>query len=311
MGIRYRFNLVRPPDGHGCGREERSYLIDWITLMPSPLNRPVPRFAPEGSITLISALDIFGRAVDAAWTGEEIKADTAPEPSDEHLANLAFARVTREAADNPRGEDGDENPSERQILDSLHADRDEKFAARRRWKAAAIRFMRYCHQGRITPSAIGNDGMVHEVPAHLWASEHAEDLFDNGGRVELRVGQLAVPRGLTQTDAATVLVDRDDLRRLITAITEGDIPAAAPEVTTEHPDRYRTGLPGRPTIGHLIEDELRRRIAAGECKATISAEARALREWAIGTHPDAARATVRTIENQIRSLYNALVPRTK
>ena len=28
--------------------------------MPSPRNRPVPRFAPEGSITLISALDISG-----------------------------------------------------------------------------------------------------------------------------------------------------------------------------------------------------------------------------------------------------------
>ena len=69
-------------------------------LLPAPRNRPVPRFAPEDSITLISALDIFGRAVDPAWTGEEIKADTAPEPSDEHLANLAFARVTCEAADN-------------------------------------------------------------------------------------------------------------------------------------------------------------------------------------------------------------------
>jgi hypothetical protein len=47
--------------------------------MPPPRNRPVPRFAPEGSITLISALDILGRAVDPAWTGEEIKADTAPD----------------------------------------------------------------------------------------------------------------------------------------------------------------------------------------------------------------------------------------
>jgi hypothetical protein len=45
-------------------------------LMPSPRNRPVPRFAPEGSITLVSALDIFGRAVDPAWTGKEFKADT-------------------------------------------------------------------------------------------------------------------------------------------------------------------------------------------------------------------------------------------
>jgi hypothetical protein len=48
--------------------------------MPAPRNRPVPRFAPEGIISLITALDIFGRAVDLAWTGEEVEADTAPEP---------------------------------------------------------------------------------------------------------------------------------------------------------------------------------------------------------------------------------------
>ena len=87
--------------------------------MPAPRNPPVPRFAPQNSITLITALDIYGRAVDPTWTGEEVKADTAPEPSDGHLANLAFARVTREAADNPRGEVGVENPSEQQILAAL------------------------------------------------------------------------------------------------------------------------------------------------------------------------------------------------
>src|SRR5689334_22233848 len=137
--------------------------------MPSPRNPRVPRFAPETTITLISALDISGRAVDPAWPGDEIMADTPPEPSDEHLANLAFARVTGEAADDPRGEVGDEHPTEQQILDALYESREMNFAARRRWKAAAIRFMRYLHQGMLTPSAIGNDGRVSEVPAHLWA----------------------------------------------------------------------------------------------------------------------------------------------
>ena len=45
--------------------------------MPAPRNPPVPRFAPQNSITLITALDIYGRAVDPTWTGEEVKADTA------------------------------------------------------------------------------------------------------------------------------------------------------------------------------------------------------------------------------------------
>jgi hypothetical protein len=168
--------------------------------------------------------------------------------------------------------------------------------------------MRYLHQGMFTPSAIGSDGMVYEMPAHLWASENAEDLFDNGGYLEIRNGQLAVPRGLIQTDTATVLVNGDDLQRLITAINEGSIPAVAPEVKA---DPYRTGLPGRPTIRHLILDELRRRITAGEFHPTISAEAQALRQWTISNHSEVSAPSDKSIENLIRPLYNALVQRTK
>jgi hypothetical protein len=279
--------------------------------MPSPRNRPVPRFAPENSITLVSALDIFGRAVDPAWTGEEIKAGTAPEPTDEHLATVAFACFTGEAADNPQAEGGDENPSEGQILAALYECREVNFVARRRWKATAIQFMRYLHQGMLTPSALASNGVTYEVPAHLWASENAEDLFDSGGHLEVRNGQLAVPRGLIQTDTATVLVNGNDLQQLISAISDGDIPSGAPAVTTEQVDRYRTGLPGRPTISHLIEAELRRRIAAGECEATLSAEAQALRQWAISTHPNAPPPSTGAIENRIRTPYNALFRRTK
>jgi hypothetical protein len=192
-----------------------------VNIMPPPLNRPVPRFAPEGSITLTTALDIFGRAVDPVWTGEEINADTGPEPSDEHLANLAFARVTREAADAPGREVEDDISSERQILEALHAYRDEKFAARRRWKNAVFELMGCLHRGMLAASAMGSDGRIYDVSAHLWASEHAEDLFDNGGSLEVRAGQLAVPKVLIQTDSATVLVNGDDLQRLITAITRG------------------------------------------------------------------------------------------
>src|SRR5262249_28204270 len=125
--------------------------------MPAPRNRPVRRFAPDGSITLITARDIFGKALDPAWTGEEIKADTAPEPSDEQLSNVAFARVTQETADDPRGEIGGDHPTEQQILDALHADRDVKFAARRRWKNAALRFMGYLYQGKLAASASRNN----------------------------------------------------------------------------------------------------------------------------------------------------------
>jgi hypothetical protein len=171
--------------------------------------------------------------------------------------------------------------------------------------------MGYLHQGVFTPSAIGNDGMVYEVPSHIWASEHAEDLFDNGGSLEVRAGQLAVPSGHTHTDTAVILVNRDDVQRLITAINKGEIPSAAPGITTEQVDPYRTGLPGRRTISHLTVPEFRRRAAAGECKPTLKAEAEALWEWAITTHPEGAQPTPGTIENQIRPFYNALVRSTK
>ena len=83
------------------------------------------------------------------------------------LANLAFPRVTQEAANDPRGEVGDEHLTEQQILDALYESREMNFAVRRRWKAAAIRLMGYFHRGVFTPSAIGNDGMVYEVPPSL------------------------------------------------------------------------------------------------------------------------------------------------
>src|ERR1700733_7921378 len=108
--------------------------------MPTPRNPFTPRFAPKDSISLTDALDIFGRAIDPAWTGEEIEADTAPEPLDDELAIRAFARVTQEASDNPRGAIGPENPPEHEIRAALHERRDIEFAARRRWKAAAILF---------------------------------------------------------------------------------------------------------------------------------------------------------------------------
>ena len=57
--------------------------------MSSPKSLPLPPLAPAGSITLVRALDEFGLATDPAWTGDELLADTAPEPSDDDLANQA------------------------------------------------------------------------------------------------------------------------------------------------------------------------------------------------------------------------------
>jgi hypothetical protein len=272
--------------------------------MPAPRIPPIPRFA-IGSVSLSVALDLLGKTLDSTWTGEEIAADTTvTEPSDEDLEYTAFRRVTGDAANIPSGEIGDAKPSEAQILAALHEKRDIEFAARRRWKAAAIQFMGYLHRGVLMASAIGSDGMRYPVPPHLWEAEHAEDLFD-GGCLEVFAGQLVVPRSKQPEYPATILVKRGDLEGLIEAIKGGN---TSPTVTDVEPvNPIRTGLAGRPTIIHLIVPELRRRAAAGEIKPTLSAEAAALRDWAINSHPDAPHTTVKTIKNRIRDIYTALV----
>jgi len=70
-------------------------------------------------------------------------------------------------------------------------------------------------------------------------------------------------------------------------------------------DPYRSGLPGRPTIGHLIAAEFTRRADAGEVETLLSLEAVVLHEWAKRTHPSAKAPTAHTIENQIRTAFQA------
>ncbi len=70
------------------------------------------------------------------------------------------------------------------------------------------------------------------------------------------------------------------------------------------PDPHRTGFPGRPPKAkHLIEQEFRRRVDAGEVCPTLPEEAGALLEWLKGEHPSAPPPTVKTIKNNIRGLY--------
>jgi hypothetical protein len=298
----------------GRGRGEPPTDPDGDNLMAPPRNPPIPRFAPGGCITLHTALDMIGSAVDPAWTGEEIESDAAPEPSDEDLDKLVFARVLGQVADKPRSEVEDDNPSEAQIRAALHKERDLKFAARRRWQATGIWFMRYLHQGMLKPSAMGNDGKLYEVPAHLWAAEHAECLFDNGGCLEVRAGQLAVARGPVQAeDTAIVLINKGDLEGIIEAIKEGNVPPTVPPAVTEvqQVDPARTGYPGAPSLRRAIETEFRRRIKAGEHETTIKAQGEALHRWADETYPSHHIPTAKTIQTHIRSPYNTLVRRTQ
>lgn len=281
--------------------------------MSSPRNPPVPRLAPANSISLVEALDAFGRAIDPTWTGEEIRADTAPEPTDADLAHRAFAQVTREASDSPRGYIDDENLPEHEILAALRARRDIEFAPRRRWKDAAVAFLRRLHQRALQPIAMGSDGMLYEVPHHLCAAAQADDLFDNGGSLEVYAGQLAVPgRPTAADDTAIVLVNRDELLALIAALPDGNAPppppAAMPEAQQVKIGRPRK--PGRPSpTAQPMEEELRRRAAAGECEPNLRAEAKALIAWSVKMYPNERHMDFKSLENRISKLYGELVRR--
>ena len=69
-------------------------------------------------------------------------------------------------------------------------------------------------------------------------------------------------------------------------------------------DIYSTGLPGQPTIKHLILSEFERRVTDKEFKSLLSQEAKELQAWAKSEHPKAPNTTNRTIENHIRSRHS-------
>jgi hypothetical protein len=69
----------------------------------------------------------------------------------------------------------------------------------------------------------------------------------------------------------------------------------------------RTGVQGRPTSRHLVEQEFRRRIDRGEACKYVGAEARALADWLKETHPSFARMTAATVENMIRDEHRRRV----
>lgn len=71
-----------------------------------------------------------------------------------------------------------------------------------------------------------------------------------------------------------------------------------------------TGDPGRPPKGHqLYGAEFERRKEAGQALPKLRAEAQHLLNWFKEKYPDADPPSVLTIENRIRTRFNAGVPR--
>jgi hypothetical protein len=66
-----------------------------------------------------------------------------------------------------------------------------------------------------------------------------------------------------------------------------------------------TGSPGRPTSRHLVENEVRRRLNAGEDPESLAALSRELAAWLRETEPEMAPMKPRSVENAIRPLLRA------
>jgi hypothetical protein len=81
-----------------------------------------------------------------------------------------------------------------------------------------------------------------------------------------------------------------------------------PLVLSEQP-AYRTGLAGKPTSWHLIEQELRRRHAAGERHLKRAEWARILIKWLQSTHSNAPCPTVKTLTNKLPGVISELEAR--
>jgi len=67
-----------------------------------------------------------------------------------------------------------------------------------------------------------------------------------------------------------------------------------------------SGAPGRPTSMHLVETEFRRRAEENLTAPTLKDEADILAAWLRRSHPNAPKASTKTIKNRLRVAYRDL-----
>ena len=82
--------------------------------------------------------------------------------------------------------------------------------------------------------------------------------------------------------------------------------AAVADSETQVVASDRTGAPGRPTLMHLVEAEMRRRAESGGTCASLADEAVVLEEWCKHQHPTFPTPTAKTISNRLRAVYKGL-----
>ncbi len=153
------------------------------------------------------------------------------------------------------------------------------------------------------------------IPSNLWLSSLDLTLSVERGTAKFKeLGGLGAWRfpaveGPIRIDRAQLdaLCTNEDHSTRVNPAGEMSAEAPALEARSSLADPYKTALPGKPSIRHLILAEFRRRVAEKDNETSLSKEAQALCNWARTKHPEAPTTTARTVENHIRSEFRQLV----
>jgi hypothetical protein len=270
----------------------------------------VPRFAPEGSITMVTAVHLLGRSLYGSnWTGEELTIDNRPEPTDEELATKALAIVTDEAIAAVGAEL--HFRTEPEVFQELCKKRDVELAPRRRRQAVAEKLLGFLYTGALQVVAMAGDGSAVKVPQHVWAARWAMRIFDNGGYLQVWRATFQAPAEPSPDEDITVFVDQRELENLINDAEEIIPVRPNGERAIEGVHPYKTGLPGRPRVSHLAELEFRDRLRRGVVKPTLKAEAEALIQRVKELCPKAPPLSCGATQNRIRPLHRQFREGTK
>jgi hypothetical protein len=178
---------------------------------------------------------------------------------------------------------------------------------------------------------------VYDKPADYWdgwlfeGNHDAGDLADllathaatsGTNQIEIRdrlLKGLVAAAGRPAREMVKHLIANPDTRRFVPAslqtfLETASLPASAASTTpgtAQDVPTGRTGGKGRPTSMDYIEEELRRRHAAGEMRETFLAESEELSAWVKDTHPLLPRPKAGSIRSSglIAPLYRKLKSR--
>lgn len=237
-------------------------------------------FAPSGFITVEDAINIVGRDVfEEKWTGRESSARSGLITVERYEMEKAQPVMSGSGAGGPRRAwQIEADPLKRYPYGDPHSDEYKaELEARERWVAARVELRKRLEATSTISSALDPEtGAMKSIDPAMWRRSNALHFLESG----------SVPM-YSHGKGVVFIVDRRQ-----------DADKARDAVPI-----YKTGLPGQPTSKHLFEAEFIRRKQSGLQLGSLKSEAIYLAQWLKDTHPHAAPATPKTIENNLRGIY--------